>query len=146
MSGSTTSTKTSRKIVDIFHIFNGILAKTRNLILQKQNNLVFLTINQMLRNVSQERQMPPNANINSYSNMKQMYGNKDEKKLHYLKFFIIPRRQNSMRNVLTCLTELYNSLNANTATRVDFTNIVPSKFHLWFFCSRFLIYPLVWIG
>ena len=35
-----------------------------------------------------------------------------------------------------------NSLNADTATRVDFT----TKFYFWFLFSQFLIYPLVWIA
>ena len=39
-----------------------------------------------------------------------------------------------------------NSLNADTATPVDFTKIVPTKFHLWFRSSQFLIYSLLWIA
>ena len=34
---------------------------------------------------------------------------------------------NLLWNVLTCLAELYNCLNANTATRVDFTKYRPYK-------------------
>ena len=48
------------KKLDIFHILNGILAKTRNLILWKKNSLAFLSIdqlNQMLRNTSPARQL-----------------------------------------------------------------------------------------
>ena len=57
--------------------------------------------------------------------MSKIYGNKEAKSLHYLKFSITLRRRNSMRNVLTCLTDLqsYISLNEDTATRVDFTKI-----------------------
>ena len=37
--------------------------------------------------------------------MSKIYGNKDAKILHYLKFSITLWRRNSMRNVLTCLTD-----------------------------------------
>ena len=43
------------------------------------------------------------------------------------------------------ICRVINSLNADTATRLDFTKIVPTKVHLWFLSSQFLIYPLVWM-
>ena len=45
------------KKVDIFHSLNGVLAKKRKLISKKKFNLVFLSINQMLRNDFPARQL-----------------------------------------------------------------------------------------
>ena len=44
------------------------------------------------------------------------------------------------------ICRVINSLNADTATGLDFTKIVPRKFHLGFRSCQFLIYPLVWMA
>ena len=70
--------------------------------------------------------------------------------VHYLKFSIIPRRRNPRTKINDKSADMFdrviNSLSADTASRVNSTKIVPTKFHLWFRCIQLLIYALVWIG
>ena len=77
--------------------------------------------------------------------MSKIYGNKDAKSCTSWSF---PSYREDEIHWETCwhvwqICRVINSLNADTATRPDFTEIVPTKFHLWFRSSQFSIYPLV---
>ena len=83
--------------------------------------------------------------INSYTNMRKIYGNKDTKSCTTWSF---PSYCEDEIHWETCrhvwqICRVINSLNADTVTRLDFTKIVPAEFHLCFCSSQFLIYPLV---
>ena len=119
--------------------------------------MVFLSINQMPR----AKRLSSKDNwfrriqflemhhiINSCTNMSKIYGNKDAKSCTTWSF---PSYREEEIHCETCwhvwqICRVINSLNADTATRLDFTKIVPRKFHLWFRSSQFLIYPLVWMA
>ena len=49
------------------------------------------------------------------------------------------------RKFIEKLADMFDRF-ADTATRLDFTKIVPRKFHLGFRSCQFLIYPLVWMA
>ena len=104
------------KKVGIFHNLNGILAKTRNLIFYGKRNKQFgflVTKLDAAKCLSSKTNWFRRVQFldlhhisNSCTNMSKIYGNKDAKKLHYLKFSIIPRRRNLLRNLLTWLTDV----------------------------------------
>ena len=80
--------------------------------------------------------------------MSKIYGNKDAKSCTTWSF---PSYREDEIRWETCwyvwqTCRVLNSLNADTATWLDFTKIVPTKFHLWFRSSQFLFYPLVWMA
>ena len=116
------------KKVDIFHNLNGILAKTRNLIFYEINNLVFLSLNQMPRNASPARQL----NLGEFNFLK--CTTLLIPVPIWVRFMAIKMQKVALlevfhHNLLTWLTDLqsYNySLNTDTATRPDFTKIVPT--------------------
>ena len=118
--------------------------------------MVFLSVNQMPR----AKRLSSKDNwfrriqflemhhiINSCTNMSKIHGNKDAKSCTTWSF---PWCREEEIHWETCwhvwqICRVINSLNADTATRLDFTKIVPRKFHLWFRSCQFLIYPLVWM-
>ena len=122
--------------------------------------MVFLSINQMPRNASVSSKttdlgwfrriqfLEMHHIINSCTTMSKIYGNKDAKSCTTWSF---PWYREEEIHRETCwhvwqICRVINSLNADTATRLGFTKIVPRKFHLWFRSSQLLIiYPLGWI-
>ena len=119
--------------------------------------MVFLSINQMPRasrlsskdNWFRRIQfLEMHHIINSCTNMSKIYDNKDAKSCTTWSF---PWYHELEIHWETCwhvwqICWVINSLNVVTATRLDFTKIVPRKFHLWFRSCQFLIYPLVWMA
>ena len=84
--------------------------------------------------------------INSCTNMCKIYGNKDAKNCTTWSFPSYREDEFQWETCWHVFKQIYgviNSSHADTATRVDFTKIVPTKFHLWVRSSQFLIYPLV---
>ena len=89
--------------------------------------------------------------INSCTNMSKIYCNNDSKSCTTWSF---PSYSEDEVQWETCwhVWQIYralraiNSLHADAATRVEFTETVPTKFHLWFRSGQFLIYSLVWIA
>ena len=119
--------------------------------------MVFLSINQMPR----AKRLSSKDNwfrriqflemhhiINSCTNMSKIYGNKDAKSCTTWSF---PSYREEEIHWETCwhvwqICRVINSLNADTATLLDFTKIVPREFHVWFRSCQFLIFPLVWMA
>ena len=143
------------KKVDIFHNLNGILAKTRNLIYEKKTKQCCFLVNKSdaAKRLSSKTTwfrriqfLEMHHIINSCTSKTKIYG-KDAKSYTLWSF---PSYREDEIHWETCwhvwqICRVYkNSLNADTVTQLDFTKIVPTKFHLWFCTSQFLIYPLVW--
>ena len=111
--------------------------------------MVFLSINQMPRNASVSSKttwfrriqfLEMYHIINSCTNMSKIYANKDAKSCTTWSF---PWYHEEEIHWETC--RMFDRF-ADTATRLDFTKIVPRKFHLWFRSCRFLINLLVWMA